>query len=99
MPSLCWLKLDLVPIMQSTQTHTYLEGFVLQVHLQQRVSNHMSEATAIEVTVRPCVTSAVVDHRELQPTELIKVISMEILMLAEDLIMKRGSAGYGQSFC
>lgn len=59
----------------------------------------MSEATAVEVTVRPCVTSAVVDHRELQPTKLIKVISMEILMLAEDLITKRGSTEYGQSFC
>lgn len=75
-------------------THTHLEGFVLQVHLEQRVSHQVSEATAIEITVWSCVTSAIVDLRELQATVLMEVISMEILVLAGHLLTKKGSTVY-----
>ena len=54
----------------------------------------MSEATAIEKTVRSCVKSAIVNLRELQATVLMEVISMEILMLAEHLLTKGGSNVY-----
>lgn len=74
-----------------SSVHTHLERLVLEVHLEQRVSHQVSEATAVEVTVRPCVTSVVVDLRELQATKLVEVISMEILVLAEHLLTKTGS--------
>lgn len=51
-------------------THTNLKRLVLQVHLEQRVSHQVSEATAIEITVRSCVTSVVIDLRELQAAVL-----------------------------
>lgn len=69
----------------------HLERLVLEVHLEQRVSHQVSEATAVEVTVWPRVTSVVVDLRELQATKLVEVISMEILVLAEHLLTKAGS--------
>lgn len=69
----------------------HLERLVVQVHLEQRVSHQVSEATAVEVTVRPRVTSAVVDLRELQATVLVEVVSMEILVLTEHLPTKGGS--------
>lgn len=71
------------------QYHIDLECLVLQVHLEQRVSHQMSEATAVEITVRMCVTSGVVDLRELQATVLMEVFSVEILVLAEHLLKKR----------
>lgn len=75
-------------------THTHLERLVLQVHLEQRVSHQVSEATAIEITVWLCVISAIVDLGELQATVLVEVISMQILVLAEYLLTKRGSTVY-----
>lgn len=71
--------------------HTHLERLVIQVHLEQRVSHQVSEATAVEVTVWPRVTSAIVDLRELQATKVVEVVSMEILVLAEHLLTKRGT--------
>lgn len=72
-------------------THTHLESLVLQVHFEQRVSDQVSETTAVEITVWPCVTSVIVDLRELKATKLMEVISMEILVLAEHLLTKKGS--------
>lgn len=65
--------------------HTHLECLVLQVHLEQRVSHQVSEATAVEITVWLCVIFAIVDLRELQAPVLVEVISMKILVLAEHL--------------
>lgn len=54
-----------------TQTHhTNLECLVRQVHLEQRVSHQVSEATAVEITIRSRVTSVVIDLRELQTAVL-----------------------------
>lgn len=69
--------------------HSHLESLVLQVHLEQRVSHQVSEATAVEITVRLCVASAVVDLRELQAAVFAEVVSMEILVLAEHLWTQR----------
>lgn len=68
--------------------HTHLKRFVLQVHFQQRVSHQVPEAAAVEITVRLRVTPAIVDLRELQPTELQEVGTMEILVLTEHLCTK-----------
>lgn len=80
--------------------HTHLERLVIQVHLEQRVSHQVSEATAVEITVWPRVTSAIVDLRELQATKVVEVVSVEILVLAEHLLTKRGTTsllGYSHS--
>lgn len=77
--------------MLGASVHPHLECLVLEVHLEQRVSHQVSEATAVEVAVWPCVTPVIVDLRELQATKLVEVISMEILVLAEHLLTKSGS--------
>lgn len=69
-----------------TLMHTHLQRLVLQVHLEQRVSHQVSETTAVEVAVGPCVAPAVVDLRELQAAVQLQVLSVEVLVLAEDLL-------------
>lgn len=64
---------------------THLQRLVLQVHLEQRVSHKVSEATAVEVAVGPRVAPAVVDLRKLQAAVLLQVVSVQVLMLAEHL--------------
>lgn len=73
-------------------TRAHLKCLVLQVHLEQGVSHHVSEATAVKVTIWSGVKFAVVDLWELQATVLIQVISMEILVLAENLLTKTRAA-------
>lgn len=71
-------------------THAHLERLVVQVHFEQRVSDQVSETTAVEIAVWPCVASVIVDLRELKTTKLMQIISMEILVLAEHLLTKKG---------
>lgn len=74
--------------------NTHLERLVFQVHLEQGVSHQMPETTAVEITVWLCVTSAIVDLRELQATVLVEVVTMEILVMTQDLLTKTGSTGH-----
>ena len=67
----------------------HLEGLVLEVHLQQRVAHQVSEATAIEEAVWPCVVPAVVDLRELQASVVNEIVTVEILVVAQHLLTER----------
>lgn len=64
---------------------TCLHALPAEVHLDQRVSDEMSEATAVEVAVGAGVVFGVVDLRELQTSVFTQILSVEVLVGAEDL--------------
>lgn len=57
----------------------------MEVHLDQSVSDKVSEATAVEVAVSVHVVFAIVDLRELQTSVVMEIFPMEILVCTEHL--------------
>lgn len=72
------------------QLESHLNVFAADVHLDQRVSNQVSEATAVKVAVGPSVVAPVVDLRELQASVLVKVLPVEVLVRTADLQSEAG---------
>lgn len=73
-----------------TQLEGHLHALAADVHLDQRVPNQVSEATAVKVAVGPRVAPPVVDLRELQASVEVEVLPVEVLVSAADLQRKAG---------
>lgn len=72
------------------QLEGHLHAFAADVHLDQGVSNEVSEPAAVEVAVGPRVVAPVVDLRELQASVAVKVLPVEVLVSAADLPSQAG---------
>ncbi len=64
-------------------TNPYL--FALKVHFNEGVSNQVSEATCVEVTVGTGIAHWIVDVWEFQTSIFMEIITMEIFMCAKHL--------------
>lgn len=62
-----------------------LELLGVDIHLEQGVSKHMSEATGVEVAVRSAIVLVIVDLRELKAAVLEQLIVVKFLMGHVDL--------------
>lgn len=62
-----------------------LELLGVDIHLEQGVGEHMSEATGVEVAVRSAIVLVIVDLRELKAAVLEQLIVIKFLMGHVDL--------------
>lgn len=72
------------------QLEGHLHAFAADIHLDQRVSHQVSEATAVKVAVGPRVVPPVVDLRELQASVAVQLLPVEVLVRAADLQSQAG---------
>lgn len=79
------------------QNETDLHLFSIKVHLDQRVSNQVSETAAIKVAVRAGVVLGVVYLRELQAAVVVKFLPVKVLVGAVDLQGEGGNTGDGDT--
>lgn len=60
--------------------HSHLKLLGVDIHLEQRVTEDVSKATAVEVAVGPGVVLSIVDLRELKATVLQQLIIIQLLV-------------------
>lgn len=80
------LGCDVTGYRRARPLRSHLQLLGVDVHLQQGVSEDVSEAAGVEEAVRPAVVLLVVDLRELQAAVLQQLRIMELLVGQEHLL-------------
>lgn len=78
---------------------TNLKLLGVDIHLEQGVTEDMSKAAGVEITVRPAIVLVVVDLRKLEATILQKLIIMEFLVGHVNLEGPRRKSGFYSDQC